>query len=155
MFASLAGREMNTAVRPARGAIALAVLLIVWPVGATEAKEAKSTTTPEKVLVTESGRRYHLTDCPVIRDKETKSAPKDVVELLGLRACKTCYRPKKSVATSGVVKEQEAEVSETAWRRRVMSPKRIRCTALTAKGARCRRIAPIGNKRCWQHDGSL
>lgn len=97
-----------------------------------------------EVYHTKKGERYHKKDCRIIKQKDTLKISLVEAKKKGLQPCRVCHPIKKS----DVVQEKKS-INKT----KISSKKKVatRCTGITKKGARCKRMTKSADGTCWQH----
>lgn len=97
----------------------------------------------KEVYRTKKGEHYHKKDCWVIKKRDTSSIPLATAIKRGLQPCRVCYGNKKK---NEIIKEKSTNKTKKSSK-----STSTRCTGITKKGTRCKRMTKSADGTCWQH----
>ena len=115
--------------------ITLFVLISAIQVGAQKKEK--------EVYRTKKGERYHRKDCWVIKKRDTSKIPLATAIKRGLEPCRVCHGNKTK---SEIIKKKSTNKTKISSK-----SKATRCTGITKKGTRCKRMTKSADGTCWQH----
>lgn len=120
----------------------ITVLLLLFVLLASQSSDAQSKS--KEVYRTKKGEKYHLKECKTIKDKKAYKVTLKEARKKGFQACKVC----KPLSKKPVIKEEKStNKTEIKSKKKVTT----RCTGITLKGERCKRMTKNENGKCFQH----
>jgi len=111
----------------------------------------------QTVYITKTGTKYHVSGCRYLSQSKISISLSEANDR-GYTPCSVCKPPLKSGVKNPTQKTEANQLlnnsaDKSSQKQQVNAPtqERQQCAAMTQAGTRCKRLAAVGSKYCWQH----
>jgi hypothetical protein len=115
------------------------------------------TLSAQTVYITKTGSKYHISSCRHLSQSKISISLSEARER-GYGPCSVCKPPVQTNVKNPNQKTETNQLlnspsgkSDNKQQLNTSTTDRQQCAAITQAGTRCKRLAQVGSRYCWQH----